>query len=359
MFGTDAPGVRRTQFIVASAVAGRYSSVSRETRFAEEGVPVWPAILLLALVTDTMLVPSGQIAFMREGKVCVIGADGSDERALTDALFIKTERPITWSPDGRKVLFWNHSKIGWDIWAVTADGNESANLTQVKSGGCRSPSPSPDGKWIAFLRDDPEGLYLMDAHGSNQRRLSNKGFRDLPPSWSPDNKRLAYTVLEDGKFFIYAHDLFSGRDVRIGPGSSPSWSPDGTGLLFVGVRDNRLLLGLISSDGTNEVRLTKGPEQPSFPAWSPDGTRVSYFASREGKLELRVATTDQKTDALLASVAGRSLSAPSWSPDGRWLAFAAGQASSQAIYVVDDKGHDMRRLVTGGACYPAWRPTSK
>jgi Tol biopolymer transport system component len=321
---------------------------------------VWPTILLLSVAADPLPAPPGQIAFMREGKVWIIGADGAEERALTDTLFYKTERPITWSPDGRRLLFWNHSKVGWDIWAVTADGKESVNLTEVKRGGCRSPAPSPDGKRIAFLRDDPEGLYLMDADGSNQRRLVDKGFRDIPPAWSPDGKRLAYTVLEDDKFFLYCHDLTSGRDVRIARGSSASWSPDGSRLLFVSVREKAAALILSSPDGSDEVRLTKGPGEALGPAWSPDGTRVAYFAPRDGKVELRVVAADQKTDSLLASVEGRWWNdTPSWSPDGKWLTFAAGSSPKQVVYVVDDRGRDVRKVATGGAYYPVWRPNPK
>jgi TolB protein len=297
---------------------------------------------------------------MREGKVWVIGADGSGERALTDTLFYKTERPITWMPDGRRALFWDHSKVGWDTWAVTADGKGRTNLTRVTSGGCRSPAPSPDGKRIAFLRDNPEGLYLMDADGTNQRRLAAKGFRDFPPAWSPDGKRLAYTVVEGGKFFLHRHDLTSGRDVRVVRGSWPSWSPDGKRLLFVGVRDKAAVLGLVSPDGADEARLTKGPGEAWAPAWSPDGARVAYFAPRDGKVELRALTVEGKTDSLLASVEGRWWhDAPSWSPDGKWLTFGAGPASKQVVYVVDSQGRDIRKLATGGAYYPVWRPTPK
>jgi Tol biopolymer transport system component len=204
---------------------------------------------------------------MREGKVWVIGADGTGERALTDTLFYKTGRPITWTSDGRRVLFWNHSKVGWDIWAVTADGKEAANLTQVQRGGCRSPACSPDGKWT---------------------------------------------------------------------------------------------LGLISLDGADEVRLTKGPGEAWAPAWAPDGTRIAYLAPRDGKVELRVVTADQKTDTLLASVEGRWWhDAPSWSPDGKWLAFGAGPPSKQVVSIVDGKGRDLRKLATGRAYYPAWRPIPK
>jgi TolB protein len=318
---------------------------------------MWSAILLLAVAADPAVPASGQIAFMREGKVWLIAADGSGERALTDTLFFKTERPITWMPDGRQVLYWNHSQVGWDIWAVKADGKEPQSLTRAKSGGCRSPAPSPDGKRIAFLRDDPPGLYLMDADGTNQRRLTDKGFRDLPPSWSPNGKRLAYTVEERGKFFLRCYDLTSDRDVPIGLGSSPRWSPDGKQLLFECARDKTVTLCLISPDGADEVRLTNGTEQGWAAAWSPDGTHVAYFTSRDGKAELRDVTVDQGTNRLLASVEGPWESAPSWSPDGKWLTFAAGPAPRQVVYVVDDQGHSLRKLATGGACYPVWQPT--
>jgi TolB protein len=317
---------------------------------------MWSAVLLLAVGADPAAA-FGQIAFMREGKVWVIAADGSGERALTDTLFYKTERPITWMPDGRQVLYWNHSEVGWDVWAVTPDGKEPRNLTKVKSGGCRAPAPSPDGKRIAFLRDNPPGLYLMDADGGNQRRLTDKGFRDFPPTWSPDGKRLAYTVEERGKFSLRCYDLTTERDVRVGPGFSPLWSPDGKRLLFEDVRDKAAILGLISPDGADEIRLTKGPGHARAPAWSPDGARVAYFTPRDGKAELRLLTVDPKTDRLLASVEGQWDSAPSWSPDGKWLTFAAGPASKQIVYVVDDQGRGLRKLATGGACYSVWQPT--
>jgi TolB protein len=318
---------------------------------------MWPAVLLLAAAGDPAVAASGQIAFMRDGRVWAIAADGSGERALTDTLFYKTERPITWMPDGRRVLYWNHSQVGWDIWSVTRDGKGPRNLTRVRSGGCRSPAPSPDGKRIAFLRDDPPGLYLMDADGRNPRRLTDKGFRDLPPTWSPDGKRLAYTVEERGRFFLRRYDLTSGRDVRIGPGLSPRWSPDGKRLLFEVVRDKVATLGLISPDGADEIRLTKGPRHARAPAWSPDGARVAYFTSRDGKAEVRALTVGEKTNRLLASVEGPWESAPSWSPDGKWLTFAAGPAPKQIVYLVDDQGHGLRKLATGGACYPVWQPT--
>jgi TolB protein len=317
---------------------------------------MWTAVLLLAVTANPVGTASGQIAFMRAGKVWIIAADGSGERALTDTLRYKADRPITWMPDGRRILYWSHSPVGWDIWAVTADGKERRSLTHVPSGGCRSPAPSPDGKRIAFLRDNPPGLYLMDADGRHPGRLTDRGFRDLPPAWSPDGKRLAYTVEEQGTFSLRCYDLTAERDIGVGRGSAPRWSPDGKRLLVEGVRDRTATLALIAPDGGDATRLTKGPGHAWAPAFSPEGDRIAYFTSRDGQVQLRLVTVDRKTDRLLASVEGRCESAPSWSPDGKWLTFAVGPAPRQVVHVVDDQGRSLRKLAAGGACYPVWQP---
>src|SRR5262249_5542408 len=139
--------------------------------------------------------PAGRIAFMREGKVWVVDAGGGKARPLTGELRYKANRPLAWSPEGTRLLFWNHRPGGWGVRAMDPDGKNRKNLTNTRSGGCRSPAWAPDGKVIAFLRDDPAGLYLMEADGKKQRLLSKKGHRDEVPAWSPDGKRIAYTDL--------------------------------------------------------------------------------------------------------------------------------------------------------------------
>jgi len=302
--------------------------------------------------------PSDEIAFMRRGRVMIVDANGSAERALTETLRHETERPVTWTPDGSRVLYWNHSDIGWDIWSVPVDGGDAVNLTRVASGGCRSPAPSPDGSLIAFVRDDPEGVHLMNADGSNQRRVTERAHRDQAPSWSADGSRLVFLVLHDDRREIERLDLSRGATTTLVRGSSPSFSPDGRRVLFVARRDGAACLCTISSDGSGEHRLTSDPGGAHNPAWSPDGRRIAYFTELQGTTALRVLSLDGGENTAIASFEGRALAPPSWAPDGRRLAVGIETERGAEILVVDDQGRSRREIAANGARYPAWRPAA-
>ena len=78
---------------------------------------------------------------------------------------------------------------------MDADGGNQQRLTQDDQKGY-SPSWSPDGKRIVFssereghFRDDhgntTNEIYVMDADGGNQQRLTENRDEDGSPSWSP------------------------------------------------------------------------------------------------------------------------------------------------------------------------------
>lgn len=100
------------------------------------------------------------------------------------------------------------------------------------------PTPSPDGSTIAFLsdRDSIGHVYLMNADGSNLRRLTSNTGEESEPTWSPDRAHLAYVV--DGA--VWLHDLASGAERKLTPEGErelePSFSPDGAWLATSRVR---------------------------------------------------------------------------------------------------------------------------
>jgi len=307
---------------------------------------------------------AGKIAFMQGGKIWIIDERMNVHRPAPWHRLVAEpgfDRPLTWSPDGSKLLFWNHGR-GWDIWVMHADGTNRKNLTRTRTGGSRSPSWSPDGRKIAFMRDNPRGLYLMSADGRSQERLSTRGHRDEVPAWSPDGRRIAYTdmrpVGEDGVALdIWVVDADGQHEIRVVEyGRGPTWSPDGEHLLFVRYRRGSSDLFLVALDGNDEVNLTNSIEAEWNPVRSPDGSQIAYLASADSKTELRLMDANGKNPQRLTDVEGRGRMGLSWSPDGDWLTFVSGAEGEEAVYIIGINGQNLRKLVDGGAHFPAWQP---
>ena len=68
-----------------------------------------------------------------------------------------------------------------------------------------SPSWSPDGSRIAFAseRDGSFEIYVMNADGGGQTRLTRNLESDLDPAWSPDGRSIAFTTNRDGNNELY------------------------------------------------------------------------------------------------------------------------------------------------------------
>jgi Tol biopolymer transport system component len=107
------------------------------------------------------------------------------------------------------------------------------------------PKYSPDGKQIVFSsrRDDDFEIYLMNADGSSQQRLTTSPGIDAHPSFSPDGKRVVFTTARDRNYEIYTMKL-DGSDLRritdhSGRDDFACWHPDGKRLIVVSQRAGR------------------------------------------------------------------------------------------------------------------------
>jgi dipeptidyl aminopeptidase/acylaminoacyl peptidase len=179
------------------------------------------------------------------------GTEYSDGSLLT-GLF----RP----PSGQEVLYLGRSgKEGFGLYRRTIpDGKPVPLLTDahqtVPFGDLGNPAWSPDGTQIALqvLAPGADGewrIYVMDADGSNPRRLT---LFDLPgtlvsegnPAWSPDGKQIAIQQWFDDEADgvdsrpITVVDVADGDEHEVGPASIDgfvgwAWSPDGTSILEV------------------------------------------------------------------------------------------------------------------------------
>ena len=165
-----------------------------------------------------------------------------------------------------------------------------------------TPSWSPDGKRIAYASKRDDGhehphreIYVMDADGKNQQRLTNNHDNDQFPSWSPGGKRIVFSSVKEGHFIgevkitdeIYVMDADGGNQQRLTENRKndwfPSWSPDGKRIAFASDRKGDLQnfeIYVMDANGGNQQRLTENRKNDWFPSWSPDGKRIAFVSNR-------------------------------------------------------------------------------
>ncbi len=117
--------------------------------------------------------------------VFVIGVNGANVSQILDDSH--SGGWISWSPDGKQILYVKDDQI----WVVPLSGGTPRSL--VKQPGARAAVWSTDGKQIAFDAGDDRdrGIYLIDADGSNLRRITSKDVYVALPTWSPDSTKIA------------------------------------------------------------------------------------------------------------------------------------------------------------------------
>lgn len=213
-----------------------------------------------------------------------------------------------------------------------------------------SSTPSPDGRRIAFVsrRDGNDEIYVMNADGSAQSRLTFTPAADYAPAWSPDGSRISFVSNRDGNVELYVMGADGSGPVNVtrhpaDDGERHSWSPTTTEIAFSSNRDGHFQLFAIRPDGTGLRRLGRSPGNDRNPVWSPDGARIALDSDREGQTQVYVA--DASGSRPLRVTMNSSLNAyPAWSPDGRRLAFISFRDRDGEIYSIAPDGTDERRL---------------
>ena len=179
-----------------------------------------------------------------------------------------------WSPDGRDILYSMAVAGNTDIYRVPATGGGTPVRLTDSPGIDVGGSYSPDGSRIVFESDrsGSQQVYVMDADGSNQRRITFFGGRSATPEWSPRGDQIAFThIAGDFRIAVMTPD---GRNMRrltdAWHDEGPTWAPNGRIIQFFRTERNsgRTSIWQVDLTGGSERRL-ETPLGASDPAWGP------------------------------------------------------------------------------------------
>ena len=310
----------------------------------------------------------------------------------------------TFTPDGKGVYFSRNVTPGGTfeyaqnsngaLFAIERYDLESGETHDVTggNGGAVRPTPSPDGKYLAFVKREraKSKLYVRDLANGNERKIYDLPDQDMQETWAVtgvypnmdwtadsrevvlwtggkirriavnggDARDIPFTVNDDRVVANSVHptievapDSFRTKMVR--------WaqvSPDGRNVVFESLGK----LWTQPANGGSPRRLTSNGEDvfELYPSWSRDGRQIAFVAwndARLGKVQTVGAGGGKPKDA--TTQAGH-YSGPHFAPDGRTIVFEAGSGGDltsdkwgrdSGIYSVPAAGGAPKLVKRGGS----------
>ncbi len=146
-----------------------------------------------------------------------------------------------------------YTRFRYQLFLVDTKTGHYRQLTNEPAAAFRDPSFSPDGKKIIYVykknrtdRAEIEELYVMNADGSNRRKLTtypasdplakDPGYKVGPPHWNAKHKFITYQSNQAGKQSIYAVTPDGKRQWKLTDSNLDEgwhdWSADGEWLVF-------------------------------------------------------------------------------------------------------------------------------
>jgi len=271
------------------------------------------------------------------------------------------------------------TQAGNGTYIMDADGT---NLRRLDSVGFE-PAFSRDGTKVTFVTGQPpsgcnnfELNILPSIFGTDRRQLTNVCGYDQHPAWSPDGARIAFWSDRDAGEGLYVMNADGSQQTRILSTSSiqrqiesPHWSSDGTRIAFVGYNlgaSNEADIFVVNADGSNPVNITNTPAiHEVAPAWSRDDNKIAFVrltSPDDSDIYTMNADGSNQTQLTNLSVTGLGLILGfgqlklAWSPDGTRLAFMD-VGNNLDIFAVNADGSNRENLTNtpDNDSYPDWQ----
>jgi tricorn protease len=343
---------------------------ANEVKIVRRGAPAGPAVEHVTITNDLQdlaLSPDGRkVAFVAHGEVFAASAkDGGEGARVTNSP--ASEAQPAWAADSRRLVYTSDRDGVTHLYLYDFRTGAETQLTQGAeddSGG----RFSPDGKLLAFVRDQRE-LRVLDVEARTER-LVTKGYLGNGLAWSPDSKWIAMFLTGTKGFTNVAVVPAAGGEPRPVSflansfGGALAWSPDSTYLLFSSSQRTetpqiaRIDLTLKTprfredqfrdlfqdemprpSDAPSRAPAPSSPPAPASPKPAPEQpaataatAKPAADAARKPAKPVEIVFDEIRRRLTLLPI-GVEVGELTISPDGKWLVMVASAAGQQNLYV--------------------------
>ncbi|MEM7111315.1 MAG: carboxypeptidase regulatory-like domain-containing protein [Chloroflexota bacterium] len=188
-----------------------------------------------------------------------------------------------WHPNGQSILFASDRADGlFQIYQMDVAGGNVQRIGNVSGNHTLFPQMSPDGSRISYMRasilDIPCSwnwdIWLMNADGSGERRITNYFRADVFARWAPNGGELVYASCGAFAYDLYQRNPDSGAEIQLTDTLLDSewlgvYTPAGEKLAYASSAPGDSQIFMQSAGGGDVVQVTNVAGEVTWPSWRP------------------------------------------------------------------------------------------
>lgn len=289
---------------------------------------------------------------------------------------------LTWSPDGKQIVYRNRISDGFDgkLWTISPEGGMSQAIPLPEGGFC---SYSPDGKKLAYNRVMREfrtwkyykggmadDIWIYDPEAEKVENITDNVAQDIMPMWI--GEEIFFISDRDRTMNIFVYNTrtrqtekvtnYTDYDVKFPSSNGQVIVYEHAGYLYKldpkTRQSQKISITLASDNIYARPEMKKVSDDMNAAALSPDGKRLAITA----RGEVFDVPADKGVTRNITRTPGANDREADWSPDGRYIAYISDRTGETEIWLQPAEGGDPVQLTKDNDTYIRqlmWRPDSK